>query len=360
MTRCNRRPARSSLALTTGPPRCAASARQRGPGRLSLRHIITSEVRVQADGAAVLVALCWRWRPRRPDRAATTRSPASPGVDALPRRRGRHHRARRRGDRLRLAAARGADRHVRPAPQRARTTWSRRSSGRMARLEAATASTNVRARAGDGAALGARRRAPRRDRARRRVRCRCSDSAAASARRPAASRPRCSSSTASTRSIGGPPRRAAASSCSTCPTRSYGETVQYRIAGPMRAARAGAVALLLRVGGPDRPAHAPHRRARATPTAVAADSGGGDLGRGCRRCSRVCSDRGTPVRLRLKMEARIELPTRSSANVVGRDARTRAARRDRRRRRAFRFVGRRHGRERRWRSAASSRGRRCG
>ena len=45
------------------------------------------------------------------------------------------------------------------------------------------------------------------------------------------------------------------------PFTNYGETVRFRSGGPSRAARHGAVAMLVRVGRPGRPAHAAHRRA---------------------------------------------------------------------------------------------------
>jgi carboxypeptidase Q len=97
------------------------------------------------------------------------------------------------------------------------------------------------------------------------------------------------------------------------PFTSYGETVRYRSAGPSRAAALGAVAALVRSVGPPglRTPHTgalqysegqPRIPAAAIPTEDAA------------RLQRMV-DRGTPVRLKLMMEARL-LPDADSANVV--------------------------------------------
>lgn len=98
------------------------------------------------------------------------------------------------------------------------------------------------------------------------------------------------------------------------PFTAYGETVQYRSDGPSRAAALGAVAALVRSVGPPglrtphtgalRYAEGPPRIPAAAVTTEDAD-----------RLQRM-HDRGTSVRLRLKMEARL-LPDGESFNVVG-------------------------------------------
>jgi carboxypeptidase Q len=98
------------------------------------------------------------------------------------------------------------------------------------------------------------------------------------------------------------------------PFTNYGETVRYRASGPSRAAALGAVAMLVRSVGPAglRTPHTgvlsydedkPKIPAAAVTTEDAA------------RLQRMV-DRGTTVRLRLKMEAHFE-PDVDSANVVG-------------------------------------------
>lgn len=98
------------------------------------------------------------------------------------------------------------------------------------------------------------------------------------------------------------------------PYTNYGETVQYRGSGASRAARHGAVAMLLRSVGPTglRTPHtgalryaddAPQIPAAAIPTEDAD------------RLQRMV-DRGTRVRVRLMMEAKF-LPDAKSANVIG-------------------------------------------
>jgi carboxypeptidase Q len=94
----------------------------------------------------------------------------------------------------------------------------------------------------------------------------------------------------------------------------YGETVQYRSDGPSRAAALGAVAALVRSVGPPG-LRTPHtgalRYAQEQPQIPAAAVTTEDAD----RLQRM-QDRGTVVRLRLKMEARF-LPDADSFNVVG-------------------------------------------
>ena len=99
------------------------------------------------------------------------------------------------------------------------------------------------------------------------------------------------------------------------PFTNYGETVQFRAAGPSRAAALGAVAVLVRSVGPAG-LRTPHTGALRYADGVAADS---------RRprspprtpigCS-ACRTAARPSRVRLKMEAHF-LPDADSANVVG-------------------------------------------
>ncbi|HEY6894638.1 MAG TPA: M20/M25/M40 family metallo-hydrolase, partial [Rhodanobacteraceae bacterium] len=94
----------------------------------------------------------------------------------------------------------------------------------------------------------------------------------------------------------------------------YGETVRFRSAGPSRAARYGAVAVLVRSIGPDG-LRTPHTGAlqysndapKIPAAAVAAEDAD--------RLQRMC-DRGARVVVRLKMNAHME-PDAESANVVG-------------------------------------------
>ena len=96
---------------------------------------------------------------------------------------------------------------------------------------------------------------------------------------------------------------------------SYGQTNQYRTGGASAAARHGAVASLVRAIGPDRPAHAAHRRhelrRRASPRIPAAAMSAEDA----ERMQRL-ADRGVRVRVRLRMEAHFEADV-ESANVIG-------------------------------------------
>ncbi len=98
------------------------------------------------------------------------------------------------------------------------------------------------------------------------------------------------------------------------PFTSYGETVAYRTDGPSRAARAGAVAMLLRSVGPPG-LRTPHtgvlRYADDAPKIPAAAISTEDAD----QLQRM-QDRGTPVVVRLLMGAQM-LPDVESANVVG-------------------------------------------
>jgi carboxypeptidase Q len=98
------------------------------------------------------------------------------------------------------------------------------------------------------------------------------------------------------------------------PFTNYGETVQYRAAGPSRAAVLGATAVLVRSVGPPG-LRTPHTGALRyvdgqpqIPAAAVTVEDADQLQR--------MQDRGTPARVRLKMEARF-LPDADSANVVG-------------------------------------------
>jgi carboxypeptidase Q len=98
------------------------------------------------------------------------------------------------------------------------------------------------------------------------------------------------------------------------PFTTYEETVQFRSAGPSRAAALGAVAALVRSVGPPglRLPHTGSLRyaegVRQIPAAALTTEDADRLQR--------MQDRGTPVRVRLKMEARF-LPDADSFNVVG-------------------------------------------
>ncbi len=97
------------------------------------------------------------------------------------------------------------------------------------------------------------------------------------------------------------------------PYSSYSETVLYRASGPSRAARAGAVAALVRSVGP-MGLRTPHTGAltygQGVPRIPAAAIPAEDANMFAR-----LQQRGVPVRLRLKMEA-AHLPDAPSANVV--------------------------------------------
>ena len=98
------------------------------------------------------------------------------------------------------------------------------------------------------------------------------------------------------------------------PFTNYGETVQYRSAGPSRAGALGAIAALVRSVGPAG-LRTPHtgalRYIEGQPQIPAAAVTHEDA----ERLQRM-QDRGTPARLRLRMEAHF-LPDADSANVVG-------------------------------------------
>ena len=98
------------------------------------------------------------------------------------------------------------------------------------------------------------------------------------------------------------------------PFTNYGETVQYRGSGPSRAGALGAVAALVRAVGPPG-LRTPHtgalRYTDGQPQIPAAAITVEDA----ERLQRM-QDRGTPARVRLKMEAKF-LPDADSANVIG-------------------------------------------
>jgi len=98
------------------------------------------------------------------------------------------------------------------------------------------------------------------------------------------------------------------------PFTNYGETVRFRAAGPSRAARYGAVAVLVRSIGPDG-LRTPHTGALTytndAPKIPAAAVSAEDAD----RLQRM-TDRGARVVVRLKMEAHLD-PDVESANVVG-------------------------------------------
>jgi carboxypeptidase Q len=98
------------------------------------------------------------------------------------------------------------------------------------------------------------------------------------------------------------------------PFTTYGETVRFRAEGPSRASAHGAVAMLMRSVGP------PGLRTPHTGALVYADGApripsAAVTVEDAARLQRM-SDRATPIRLRLKMEAKF-LPDADSANVVG-------------------------------------------
>jgi carboxypeptidase Q len=97
------------------------------------------------------------------------------------------------------------------------------------------------------------------------------------------------------------------------PFASYGETVQYRVSGPIRAARAGAVALLVRSVGP-MGLRTPHTGATSYMDGVPPIPAAAIAAEDALMLSRL-QRRGTPIRLRLTMGAR-QLPDAQSANVV--------------------------------------------
>jgi carboxypeptidase Q len=98
------------------------------------------------------------------------------------------------------------------------------------------------------------------------------------------------------------------------PFRSYGETVLYRAEGPSRAAAHGAVAALVRsVGSPG--LRTPHTGALMYTEGVPQIPAAAISIEDADRLQRM-QDRGTPVRVRLQMEAKF-LPDAESFNVIG-------------------------------------------
>jgi carboxypeptidase Q len=98
------------------------------------------------------------------------------------------------------------------------------------------------------------------------------------------------------------------------PFTNYGETVQYRGSGASRAAALGAVAALVRSVGP-RGLRTPHTGALRYADGVPQIPAAAVTVEDAEKLQRM-QDRGTPVRLRLKMEARF-LPDADSYNVIG-------------------------------------------
>ena len=109
------------------------------------------------------------------------------------------------------------------------------------------------------------------------------------------------------------------------PYTNYGETVAYRSGGASMAARHGAVGMLVRAVGPDRSAHAAHRRHERTPPMSRRFPPPRSRWKTRLRIQRLVN-RGVAVRVRLKMEARV----RSRRRILQRrrrDSRQREARR---------------------------------
>lgn len=98
------------------------------------------------------------------------------------------------------------------------------------------------------------------------------------------------------------------------PFTTYGDTVRYRGAGPSRAAALGAVAALVRSVGPPG-LRTPHTGALTYDPAAPKIPAAAVTTEDADRLQRMV-DRGTTLRLRLKMEARM-LPDADSYNVVG-------------------------------------------
>jgi carboxypeptidase Q len=97
------------------------------------------------------------------------------------------------------------------------------------------------------------------------------------------------------------------------PFTTYGETVTYRTSGPSRAAALGAVAMLVRAVGPPG-LRTPHTGVLTYTTADPRIPAASIATEDADRLQRM-QNRGTRVRLRLKMEAKF-LPDADSANVV--------------------------------------------
>jgi carboxypeptidase Q len=98
------------------------------------------------------------------------------------------------------------------------------------------------------------------------------------------------------------------------PFTNYAETVQFRGGGPSRAAARGAIAALVRSVGPSG-LRLPHTGALSYAEGVPRIPAAAITAEDADRLQRM-QDRGTPVRVRLKMEARF-LPDADSFNVVG-------------------------------------------
>ncbi len=98
------------------------------------------------------------------------------------------------------------------------------------------------------------------------------------------------------------------------PFTSYGETVQFRAAGPSRAAGLGAVAALVRAVGPPG-LRTPHTGALVYADGLPQIPAAAVTTEDADRLHRMV-DRGTSVRLLLKMEAKL-LPDTDSFNVIG-------------------------------------------
>lgn len=98
------------------------------------------------------------------------------------------------------------------------------------------------------------------------------------------------------------------------PFTNYGETVRFRAAGPSRAAALGAVAMLIRSVGPPG-LRLPHTGALSYADGQPQIPAAAITTEDAARLQRMV-DRGTPVRLKLMMEARF-LPDADSANVIG-------------------------------------------
>ena len=98
------------------------------------------------------------------------------------------------------------------------------------------------------------------------------------------------------------------------PFTTYGETVQFRSDGPSRAAVLGAVAVLVRSVGPAG-LRTPHTGALRYAEGQPQIPGAAITVEDAERLQRM-QDRGTPARVRLRMEAHF-LPDADSANVVG-------------------------------------------
>jgi carboxypeptidase Q len=95
---------------------------------------------------------------------------------------------------------------------------------------------------------------------------------------------------------------------------SYGQTNQYRTAGPSAAARAGAIGVLVRAIGP-MGLRTPHTGGTSYAEGVEKIPAAAVSAEDAERMQRI-ADRGRRLRVRLKMEARFE-PDAESANVVG-------------------------------------------